>query len=776
MFDILGLLNDIANSVAHEVGSAITNVISNIQNDYNKYVVRPISTDVTNAMLGIGHALNQLEVQASNGVNHAINTMSQTLTSVESSVVVGFDRGMSAIESAMATMASDVATGLNDVVSGIERGFSTIESGLKFVSQSIATALENSIKILSGKIVEGVNAVIKPLTLFIEALPKDIETIAQGVKSELEKVATGVEDFAQEQKRNFDAGEKRLATQMGKIKSLKDIEGSSFDLAPSMEKLVTDIIGIDIDKIDKGSFTRLIAGLGIEIGIGLLANDLTGLEYMLAQQMPQLINIALRGSWRDLEQAANAGNPNMLIGIGEAIAGKYKGYVTDKYFYDQAARSGFSKENADYMFKIADTLLGLGELISLYFRGKIVSKEELYAQAYQVRASKYQVDQTINLFEKLFGAGESVEFWRRGILPVGFKGYFDDLEKVHYTPERIDAIKLASYKLPSWKEQKEFGYRGMYDPATIEKYQYDYKLDDKYLANAKANGYDEATAKRLYQSSWEVAPFFITEGLYRSGKIAAGTFKQLLLLDGYSPAWADIFIKELQPTLATGDIKDLYKYQVITADQIVEQLVSIGLATPIAEQYKKLWIASIKLASPIDQTATQVEAGKIKGNTEGLIKTAYKDKILSKDQAIKDLKAINVSDEAAALTIDIIDYEIEQQHIKDTYVLLEDELKARAITLADALTKLQATGATADQMVLFNRKLQEATHIKTKIPTLSEFKSWYKKGIINATMLLESMRFLGYADTWIPFFLIEAGVPRKEISTLMTTPINPLTP
>ncbi len=776
MFDILSLIEGIASNVAHEVGGAISNVLSDVQRKYNDFVVKPISRDVTSTLGNISNALDQLEKEASAGILGVVNTLNQTLSTAESSIAMGFERGMGEIERAIVTISSDISRGLNMVVSGVERGFTAIESGVTSAFHIVANTLEKSIEYLAGKIVEGVTAVIFPFVHFIEGLPQDIETIATGVKTELEKVAGSVEKAAEIEKVKWDIAEKKNIEAVDKITSLKSIESGTYNLAPTMEKIVSELIGIDIAKVDKASFARLIAGLGLEVGVGMLANDLTGLEYMLSQQLPQLIQVALAGSWRDLNQAANAGNPNMLIGLVEAISGKYKGYITDDFFYDQAARSGFTKENADYMFKIADTILGLGELISLYFRGKLKSKEDLYTQAFKVRANKYQVDQSIALFEKLFGAGESIDFWRRGIMPEGYSDYFEDLAKIGYTPERIKAIKEVSYRLPSWKEQKEFGFRGLYDPDTIKKYQYDYKLDEKYYANAKSNGYDKETAKLLYESSWEVAPFFITEGLYRSGKLGADTFKELLLLDGYSPAWADIFIKEMAPTLTSGDIKNMYKFQLITADQIVDRLVGIGLAIPIAEEYKNLWMASIAMAPAIEQTTSQEEAGKIKGNTESLIKDAYKDKILSRNQALSDLKEIKMSNESAGLILSIIDYESEQQKIKDIFIVVMDELKARAITISKALIRLQAAGATAEQMVVFNEKLNKEITRKTKSPTLSEFKEWYKKGVINGDMLLEALRFLGYADTWIPFFLIEAGLPRKKIAILMTKTNNPLTP
>jgi len=776
MWNILNEIEGIRQNILSKVSNEIQSVLGNINFGVTQNVIKPISNDVTNVLDQIGNSVNYIAQSAYNGIRNTISEVGTGLQTLEQKTVAGFWKGLAVVSDTLQTLSRDIEKDFNAIVLGIHSGFTAMHNGIVTAFTVVANNVEAGIKYLSIKLTEGIKDVIDPLIAFIEKLPKDIETIALGVEKNIEKLADTIHDGMLKWAENLAKMELSAGEELEKVLKGHATMAQIEEYRPHVEKTLSSLIGIDLGKINKGMFARLVASLGVEIAISSLAESDEGLAYMLGQQLPALLQVALKSSWRDLEQASNAEIPNVLIGVGEAIGARYKGYVSDDYFYDQVERAGISHDNADILYKTANTLLGLGELIALFFRGNISSLDDLYKQAGQVRADTYQVDQSINLFMKLFGAGESIEIWRRDILPDNFVDFFDDLRKNGYNEARIDAIKKSSYKLATLDQQKKFNYRKIYDTASVEKYQYDYMLDDRYLSLAKKNGFDEETAKEIYRGSWEPAPFFITEGLFSRGKISEKTFTELLLLDGYTPYWAKKFIQEMQPTLALGDIKDLYKYQVISADEIVSQVMGIGFSKELAEQYKQLWIASVKLASPLEQTDTQVEAKTIKGKTEGLIRQAYKDKIINKDQALSDFKDINVSTEAAQLYIDIIDYEIKQENISSLYVLVEDELKAKSITMTHAINKLQEAGATADQIMLYTVKLDKATSRKVKTPTLAEFASWYKKGIITAEMLKEAISMLGYPDVWIPFFLLEYKVPTKVVTKLFGKTRHPLIP
>ena len=75
-------------------------------------------------------------------------------------------------------------------------------------------------------------------------------------------------------------------------------------------------------------------------------------------------------------------------------------------------------------------------------------------------------------------------------------------------------------------------------------------------------------------------------------------------------------------------------------------------------------------------------------------------------------------------------------------------------------------GASNDQVVLFQDELTKAGRSKPKVPSLSEFGAWYKKGIIDVNELAQGISLLGYSDTWIPFYLLYFGASAADLATL----------
>ena len=274
------------------------------------------------------------------------------------------------------------------------------------------------------------------------------------------------------------------------------------------------------------------------------------------------------------------------------------------------------------------------------------------------------------------------------------------------------------------------------------------------------------TAKRIYRSYWELPPFFLLINEFKSGKIPESDLRDALAFQRYTPYWIDRFIENLKPSLTAADIKDMYKYEVITAADIVPRLVSIGMGAALAEQYSELWQASIKRAAPIEQTATQADAAALKGETAGLVTTAYKDGLMTNADAEAQLIALGKTLEAAQLMLAIADYELHQQNIKDVFASDKENYLAGNIDLNTVLADLANAGATTAQQNKYYNQLQYAGRSKPKSPSLAEFINWFKGNLINASELIAGLQLLGYSDTWIPFYLIEAGMTSDAVAAM----------
>lgn len=773
MFDLVGLINSIANSVGQQVGGALNSVIGQIGNAVQNVVVKPIATDVSGALDAIGSGLDSVISQAESGIGQTLNTVGQTLGNVEAQVVSGFTQSISGVEGALSSVVSGIEQTSQAVVGAIGEAFNSVSGAIGQALQYVGDAFSTGAKLIEQGLASAIQDIITPLAKFIEGIPHDIETIAGDIQQTLGGLTKEVVNLGENIVKAIEGNPLIKKVEDLASTAVRDVETALTDVISGEVSLIGKAAGIAITDEFGIAMARISAIAAAEAVIGALEETFPSMAFIMGRLLNHISDTIAVGDFRALEQAGNLGSPNRILGVGELVEGRFRGTVADAQYYDELARAGFDRAHADTFYDIGRSLLGVGELVALYYRGEIADKQSLYDQAKLVRADQYQVDQSLKLYERLLGVGESIELWRRDILPEGFTDYFDDAVRSGITPERLAALKESSYKLPTIFDQQEFIRRQVDDEQFVSKWGLDFGLDDEYYKIAKANGYDKDTAKRMYRRYWSVPPFFITEGLYKSGKLSKDAFRTMLIMEGFTPQWADLFIEQLQPTLTLSDIKDLYKYQVITGDQIVEQLTSIGLTPELAAQYQKLWEASVKLASPLDQTANQTTAATIKQATESLIKTGYKDHVITRDAALQSLKDINYSDDAANLVLDIADYELQQQNIKDTYTLVKDNYLSGQMALNDALQALIQAGASHDQVVLYQDQLEKAGSSKPRTPTLANFDDWYKKGIIDASQLATGISLLGYSDVWVPFYLAAAGVSASDITKLGYTMVVP---
>lgn len=766
MKGILDSLSGSLDSLVRQVEGTLSGPLNAVGSLIDNNVIAPIASAVRGALNTLTSAADAVGSSIETGIGTTLRSVDNGISSITSSVENGFTSAIQGVTGALSNVESSLVQQFNGVVTGVEQGFGAISSIVSSAVAAVGRDVGSAVTTLGSEIASTVREVVTPIASFIEQLPSDIATLVEkavsaveGVGSFVERIAVSAEKFA-----------------VGKLPEdiLKTFEGATLDVIEPVTKelarvelaFISDILGVKASMLTPESIARIIAVASAETAIGVLEEAAPSAAYIISALLDRIAGSILVGEFREFTQAGNAGTPNQIFDVGSAITARFRGEITSDLYLEELSRHGFNASRAESLFTIAKSLLGTGQLVSLYRRGKISSLDELYAQAYAVQADRYHVDQLNALYDKLLGVGEAIELWRRGVLPDGWQTPFDDLIRDGVTPERADALKKISYKLPSIFEYQDFIARKVDDPAAVEKFGLEYGIDDAYLSNARANGYDEETARRVYRSYWNIPPFFLLASEYKAGTIGEQDMRDALAFQRFTPYWIDRFVADLAPKLTQADIKDMYKYQVIAADDIIPKLKSIGVTDTLAAELSTLWQASVKLAAPLDQTGAQTSAQKVKDDTGTLIKTAYKDGILTKNDAMAKLKALKYTDDAASLTLDIVDYETTQTAIKDTFTQVKDAYASRSITLNDALNALQAAGASPQQMLTYNAELTKGSATKTRSPTLAEFGSWFKKGIINAAEYANGLSLLGYADVWIPFFMLADGVPIKDIQAL----------
>lgn len=520
--------------------------------------------------------------------------------------------------------------------------------------------------------------------------------------------------------------------------------------------------GVDL----AADLTKIAVFGAAETGIGVLEEFSESAAFIMGGLLSQVSEVMLAPNLRDLEYQANFSNPNKNLPIATHLAALFRGLATQEDVLALFQKEGYNSDNANILIGTAKQLLGLSDLISLYFRGYIKTGDDFVTRAKKLGYDETELDAALAAGTPRLGVGEAVTMFRRGVSVGNTGDPFQEIRDLGYDQDRIDAIEAISYEIPNIINQKDFVVRGVDDPDTVSKFQLDYGLTPQFLEEAAKLGYTEADATKMWRSDWQIPSFFIVQRLYGAGKIKEQDFRDLLTFMRFTPYWQDLLATQLKPTITQADVKTQYKYGLVSAAELPAALVAVGTDPELAKTLTTLWVASVKqeASNAVDDGVTSAE--KIKGQTLGLVKDAYKDGVLNKADATAALKTVGYTDEIITLSLSIADYETEQAFIKELWQQQKELITAGAVDPNDAITTMTTAGATADQLALYSAEITRLLTHKPVVPTRAEFESAFKKGIISSQDLVNAYSLLGYGSDYWSMLLQIAGVDTTTANSL----------
>lgn len=520
--------------------------------------------------------------------------------------------------------------------------------------------------------------------------------------------------------------------------------------------------GVDLAK-DLG---KIGAFAGVETTIGLIEELTPSAAFIISTLLKSVADVVLDPNFRDIEYQSNYSNPNKIVDTQVALDAFHRGNLTKADLLAHLQKEGIGATAAETLIEVAKQLNSIGALISLRFRGDIATDEEFTKRASKLGYEALEALDSLKSSIPLLGPVESLDMFHRDIIPQGWKDAFDDLRKGGWTEDRIGALRDSRYTLPNVFNIQDFTVRQVDNPEVVQKFQLDHLRDDAYMLAAKKLGYSAEDATKIYRYYWEYPPFFQVARLFTNGRLPEADFRDILGFLRFTPYWVDRLVDDMKPQLTQADIKDQYKYQVISGAEISPALQKVGVAKNVADDLQKLWIASVKLATPNDTTGSGAAAQKIKGDTLQLVIKAYKDGILDTAGAMTNLETVGYTDPIIQLELSIADYEIHQQQLKDLLTITKEELASGAIVLTDAITQMSAAGATSTQLDLYNAEFYKIVNHKPALPTKAELKAWYKAGLLSPQELADNLSLLGIGSQWIPNYLVEYGVDPAMINSI----------
>lgn len=525
-------------------------------------------------------------------------------------------------------------------------------------------------------------------------------------------------------------------------------------LTNDIEKVFGKIPGIDIGEAIAGNLEMiLIAQMS-----GALEELMPSAAFIMAPILDKVIYLLGKRYQQQAEYIGNWISQQNILPLAQSINLMWRNEMSEDDVLADFRKEGYSFDTAKKFISSMQQLTPAAQIIQLYFRGFIKSVPEYTARMGTHGIGADVAMELLDTSMQLLPLQEIINLWRRGYTTYYNQDIWNEAKAQGWSSEAIDMLKKGSYQLPSIFNVQDFAVRKVDDPATVEKYQLDYGINEEYFKSAEAVGYDRATAQQFYRLYWNIPPFFQVASWFKSGIMAENTFREILLYSRYTPYWVDRMVESLKPRLKPADIKSLYEYQMIPYDQISPMLQSTGMDLKLADQYALLWQASVKLKNT-DAKAT------VKKETIGLVETAFKDKVIDILTAKKYLEDIGYTSDEIDLYTKIWQFQITSTEIKQDFSTIKENMLSGIITYEDAVGQIQKIDLTVQQYNLYYAELTRAIKKKPAIPSLADLKAFLKKGAIGIKEAIDLMRLHGYADKYIPMFLIDWGASSSDLKT-----------
>lgn len=471
---------------------------------------------------------------------------------------------------------------------------------------------------------------------------------------------------------------------------------------------------------------------------------------------------------RALVQASNIALPNEIPDPGSLTEMYRRGYIDGGTASSLMLRHGYDADTTKSLLALSQNLLSVPDLLNLRYKG-VISDAAYASYAAQLGVSAEQSAQYLKVFEQRLDVLTVMSAWRRGFFTEGGQpDYFQDLAAQGWTPDRIDLLKKATSFIPPPTDVIRFLMRDVFIPEFVTTYgmAQEYPTDaDAYFAKI---GIDHDTALLYWEAHWELPSISQGYELYQRGQIKEDDLRRLLRAQGVEPYWRDPLIAISYNPITRVDIRRLHLYGTVKTEDLPGLYKQIGYS-PANAQLLADFTVTYNAAHPASDTVAAAKVpAQYHGITESVVVDSYIEGILSKDEATAYLADINIPGPVASFILAHADYKVHQQELKDEIEIIKDSYLAGQGTLQQALSALGGLGLDDAAQAKAIAGIMRARRAQKSLPTKAELLKLYGAKVITARQYVNELRNLGYADTYIGWYLQEGGMSADEAAQTLT--------
>lgn len=368
----------------------------------------------------------------------------------------------------------------------------------------------------------------------------------------------------------------------------------------------------------------------------------------------------------------------------------------------------------------------------------------------QLRKAGYEEEQIDLMYASLYApltvTDIQQQYYRRGF----DKDYaFGRLRQLGLTDSRIEEIMDNWQFIPSVSDLIEILQKEGFEPDIQAAFGL---LDDFPTEQAEwfsKQGISEYWQQKYWIAHWQhLGAGQVLDMLHRGiiDDSAVNTFYKQIDI---APYWRDKITKINYFPYTRVDTRRMYETNTLNEAEVLRNYLDLGYDQQHAEKMTEFTI--------------KARGGTSKTIAEGKITRAYKDSVITFDDASALLQKLGYSKDQAAFTLALIDYDEQVAYDNE---IVKNTQEQYIYGFIDQQTAREQLGA----LELPDRKIQYllqrwdiTKRRRDKRPTKAELDKWLTSGLLTETEWRTEMGYLGYADRYIELFLKELQLKQPGV-------------
>lgn len=330
----------------------------------------------------------------------------------------------------------------------------------------------------------------------------------------------------------------------------------------------------------------------------------------------------------------------------------------------------------------------------------------------------------------------------RGVIDEG--QHDEILGRLGYSSGRISILKQLYFDVPPPSDLVRMAVREAFSPDVVAKFGQDQDFPEAFAQYGRQVGIDDSWARAYWAAHWELPSPGQGFEMFHRGIIGQDDLEVLLRALDVMPFWRDRLIQMNYAVPGRIDLRRMFAAGVIDEPRLLKGYQDLGYNDADARI--------------LVEFAKKDAAGDPAQLPRGTITKAYRDQLLTRDQAAQELAALGYESADVDLFLALEDFANAQEDAALAEGIVEADFKAGLTDEGGAHAALVELGVPQARADLLVKRWRNRKAIKTVTLSAAQVQRLLREGIIDGNAALERFSALGYNDTDARF-LVDIATP-----------------